>query len=123
MKSWDEVRPIVEEILKQQNYTNSGDHHGERCFLTAYQIAVLADKYDQSLKGHLPIGGAGHGNDANNKSFLQSIAWHLSKDVNKNTFNGLLERQFLSLKAIDPFVFNVIDIPSVSEVSMFRLRS
>ena len=121
MKDWNVIRPVVEEILKQQKYTNSGNYYGEPCFLTPYQIAVLADKQDQSLKGNLPIGGAGHGDDANNNSFAQRIAWHLSKDVNENTFGGRLEIRFLSLKAVDSFVFNGTDTPSVSEVSMFRL--
>ena len=120
MKNWNEIKPVVEQVLRRQRFSNSGDHYGERCFLTAYQIAVLVDKQDCSLKGTLPIGGKGEGGEEN-RSFTQQIAWHLSKAVNDNDYNGLLERQFLSTEGLDSFTFDGGKSPSSNELTMYRL--
>jgi hypothetical protein len=119
MRNWNEIRMVVEQVLRQQRCTKSENHYGKPCFLTAYQIAVLVDKVDSKLKGDLVIGGQGEGDKGN--SFSQKIAWHLSKDFNDDVFNGSLEIQFLNLKGLNSFTFNDGNTPSVSEVSMFRL--
>lgn len=119
MQDWNLIRPIVAQILEQQRYTNSGNYNSTPCFLTAYQIAVLVNAQDPTLKGTLPIGGAGVGPD----SFARQIAWHLSDDINRNRdiFNGSLEIQFLSLAGLEAFTFDRGHIPSADEFSMFRL--
>ena len=122
MQNWNNIRPVVERVLEQQRVTNNENYRGEPCFLTAYQIAVLVDRQDSTLKGDLPIGGQGEGVEKND-SLSKQIAWHLSKAVNDGVFDGRLERRFLSLKGIDSFVFNEVNTPSASEISMFRLRS
>lgn len=116
MMDWNLIRPIVERELRRQRYTNSGNYNGTPCFLTAYQIAVLVDKEDGTLKGNLPIGGAGVGPD----SFARQIAWHLSDDINKDVFSGRLEIQFFSLAGLDGFTFDGEKTPSTNEFSMFR---
>lgn len=116
MQDWNRIRPLVEKILRQQRYTNSGNYNGTPCFLTAYQIAVLVDQEDRTLKGNLPIGGVGVGHD----SFARRIAWHLSDDINKDIFDGKLEIQFLSLAGLDDFTFDGGNRPSTDEFSMFR---
>lgn len=117
MQNWNLIRPVVAQILRQQQYKNSGNYNGTPCFLTAYQIAVLVNIQNSTLRGTLPIGGAGVGPD----SFARQIAWHLSDDFNKNVFNGSLEIQFLSLAGLDIFTFDGGQIPSADEFSMFRL--
>jgi len=118
MKDWNIIRPVVAQILRQQQYTNSGNYNGEPCFLTAYQIAVLVNDHDKTLKdASLPIGGEGVGPD----SFARRIAWHLSDDVNKNVFNKKLEIQFLSISGLETFTFDNGHSPSAEEFSMFRL--
>lgn len=119
MSDWSIIRPFVAQILQQQRYTNSGNHNGTPCFLTAYQIAVLVDRLNPTLKGTLPIGGAGAGSD----SFVRQIAWHLADDLNKNVFNGNLEIQFLSLSGLDAFIFDGEHTPSANEFSMFRFKN
>ena len=119
MQDWKDIRPIVEEVLKEPQYTNSARYNGEPCFLTAYQIAVLVDERDSTLKGALPIGGKGVGPE----SFAQRIARHLSDDVNKNVFGGKLEIRFLSISGLDKFTFGGGNEPSSDEFSMFRLIS
>jgi hypothetical protein len=119
MSDWNIIRPFVTQILQQQRYTNSGNYHGTHCFLTAYQIAVLVDRMNPTLKGNLPIGGKNVGPD----SFARQIAWHLSDDINRNTFNGNLEVQFLSLSGLESFIFDGGHTPSDNEFSMFRLLS
>lgn len=64
MTDWIQIRPIVEKILSQARYSSSGNYKGERCFLTAYQIAVLVNNINPTLKGTLPIGGEGVGPDS-----------------------------------------------------------
>ena len=120
MQNWNQIQPIVEQVLCNQRFSNSGAHHGEPCFLTAYQIAVLVDRQDTSLKGNLPIGGEGEGGNEN-RSFTQQIAWFLSKAVNDNEYNGSLERQFFSIDGLDSFTFDGGKTLSQKEVSMFRL--
>ncbi|MGB4658957.1 MAG: hypothetical protein WBI07_07250 [Mobilitalea sp.] len=117
MQNWNLIRPIAAQILRQQQYRNSGPYNGTRCFLTAYQIAVLVNVQNPSLRGTLPIGGAGVGPD----SFARQIAWHLSDDLNRNVFDGSLEIQFFSLAGLDEFTFDGKQIPSTDEFSMFRL--
>lgn len=117
MQNWDSIRKIVTEILQQEKYKGSERYTGTPCFLTAYQIAVLVNEKEPSLRGTLPIGGAGVGPN----SFAQQIARHLSDDFNKNVFNGSLEIQFLSLAGLDMFTFDGGKIPSTDEFSMFRL--
>lgn len=119
MQNWNLVRPLVAEILKKQRYNNSGNYNKTSCFLTAYQLAVLVNAKDPTLRGTLPIGGTKVGPN----SFARQIAWHLSDDINKNVFNGNLEIQFLSLKGLDAFTFDGGHVPSADEFSMFRLRT
>ena len=118
MRIWNAIRPIVERILREQRYMKDGNYNGEYCFLTAYQIAVLVNMQDATLRGPLPIGGEGVGPD----SFAKQIAWHLSDDINRNVFKGNLEIQFLSIRGLDSFTFDSGNSPSVNEFSMFRLR-
>lgn len=120
MFNWSLVRPIVEQVLRQHRYTNSGNYNGTPCFLTSYQIAVLVNTINGTLKGSLPIGGKGMGPD----SFARQIAWHLSDDINKNVFIGNLEIRFLSIDGLDVpngFTFDGGHVPSTDEFSMFRL--
>lgn len=117
MQNWNLIRPIVAQILRQQQYRNSGNYKGTPCFLTAYQIAVLVNTQNPTLRGSLSIGGAGVGPD----SFARQIAWHLSDDINRNVFNGSLEIQFLSIAGLDTFTFDDGQIPATDEFSMFRL--
>lgn len=118
MQNWTLIRPLVVEILKQQHYTNSGKYIGTPCFLTAYQLAVLVNEQNPTLKGTLPIGGAGVGPN----SFARQIAWHLSDDISKEVFNGDLEIQFLSLSGLETFTFDGGHVPSDNEFSMFRWK-
>jgi len=114
MKNWEQIRPVVEQILRGKNY------QGTPCFLTAYQLAVLVDKEDSSLKENLPIGGEGMGNKANNQSFAQQIALSLSNDINKN--DDTIEMQFFSIAGLDAFTFDGENTPSSNEFSMFRIK-
>lgn len=116
MQNWNLIRPIISQLLQQQHYTNSERYNGTRCFLTAYQIAVLVDQQNSTLKGDLPIGGTGVGPD----SFSRQVAHKLSKEVNNRTFPGL-EIQFLCIEGLDCFTFNGGHRPSNDEFSMFRL--
>lgn len=117
MIDWIIIRPIVEEILSHARYSSSVNYNGEPCFLTAYQIAVLVNRTNPSLKGSLSIGGETEVPD----SFSRQIAWHLSKDVNNNVYEGRLEIHFLSLNGLDSFIFDGCHRPSLNEFSMFRL--
>jgi hypothetical protein len=117
MQNWNIIRPIVAQILQQQHYTGSGNYNGTRCFITAYQIAVLADRNNPTIRGALPIGGR---NVGFNDSFAKQIAGQLSKEVNNGTFPGL-EIGFLSIEGLDSFTFDGGHIPSNDEFSMFRL--
>lgn len=119
MQNWSLIRPVVAHVLGSQQYTNSGNYNGTPCFLTSYQIAVLVDRIDPTLRGNLPIGGA----DAGPDSFARQIAWHLSDDVNRNAFNGSLEIQFFSIDGLDDFTFDGGRVPSSAEFAMFRLTS
>lgn len=94
-----------------------GRYNGEVCFLTAYQIAVLVDKNNATLKGSLPIGGKGVGGE----SFAKEIAFYLSKDINEDYFNQRLEIHFFSTLGLEDFLFDGGNKPSASEFSMFRL--
>ncbi|NCA92900.1 hypothetical protein EOM82_06610 [bacterium] len=117
MENWESIRPVVETILRQARCSRNGNYDGEPCFLTAYQIAVLVDQTDNSLKGTLTIGGANEGPD----SFAKQIAWHLSRDINDNYFNDKLEIGFFSIKGLDSFTFDNRKKPSADEFSMFKL--
>jgi len=121
MMDWNLVRPVVAQVLRRQTYTNSGQYHGERCFISPYQIAVLVDRINPALKGSLPVGGEGTGPD----SFARRIAWHLSDDYNQNAFNGSLEIQVFSCEGLDGnrkgFLFDGGNVPSPEEFSIFRL--
>jgi hypothetical protein len=118
MQEWGQIRPVIDQVLREQHYSNSGNYHGEQCFLSAYQIAVLVNAQNNALKGELPIGGEGVGPS----SFSQQIAQHLSGDINKGDGNGF-EMQFFSLAGLDAdaFTFNGGMSPSSKEFSMFRL--
>jgi len=118
MTDWEIVRPIVEDVLKNQRVKNR--NYDETCFLTAYQIAVLVDKQDPNLKGALSIGGEGEGG-VNKSSFAHKIAWHLSKAVNENYYGGNLERKFFSIDGLDSFAFGGMKTPSVNKFLMFRM--
>lgn len=124
---WNKADEVIKQVLE-----NSGKYNGARCFLTAYQIAVLVDKVDGTLRDSLEIGGAGIGEHT---SFAQQIARHLAdisknSDKNESTFNGRLEMQFINLKGLDvpalegvkEFVFDKGRKPSANKFSMFRLN-
>ena len=122
MKNWEQIRPVVEQVLRQQRFTNSGNHHGKLCFLTAYQIAVLVDEHDNTLKGDLPIGGEGMGGESNSQSFAQQIALCLSRDISKNLSDDTIEMQFFSRAGLDAFTFDGGKVPSANEFSMFKVK-
>jgi hypothetical protein len=126
MQDWDIIRGAIEEVLREPRYKN-----GQRCFLTAYQIAVLVDRGDSTLKGSLPLGGEGAGHHS---SFAQQIAKNLSSDVNNGDTS--IEMRYFSLDGLDSFTFgkdsstannekppkeNGGYSPSENEFSMFRL--
>jgi hypothetical protein len=122
MQNWNsEVRDAaVNGVLRVQKTVD-----GERCFISAYQIAVLVHRNDPSLKEDgLPIGGKGKGTDKND-SFAKQIAWHLSKDINNNTLNNV-ERRFFSINGLSKFAFTGDNgnecVPSDNEFTMFRLK-
>ena len=125
MENWNEIRPVVANILRRPKYKGSLNYDKEPCFLTAYQIAVLVNDQNEALKGKLPIGGEGVGTN----SFAKQIAWHLSDDFQNNEFQklalGNLEIQFFSVEGLDGgrkgFLFDDGHIPSLDEFSMFRL--
>jgi hypothetical protein len=117
MQNLNQVRPIVMQLLSQQHYTHSGNYHGIRCFLSAYQIAVLVNAQDGTLRGTLSIGGEGEGPD----SFARQIAWHLSREMTDGSMSGL-EMQFFSIAGLDAFTFDGGNTPSAPEFSMFRLE-
>lgn len=118
MHNWEEIRPIVEDILQQPHYTGGGEYNATPCFLTAYQIAILVNDVDDTLKGDLQIGGVGIGE---HNSFAKQIARHLSKDRKDGAFGNRLEIQFMSRKGIDSFYYGGKESQPVSEFSMFRL--
>ena len=120
MKNWGQVRPVVVEVLKQQRFTNSGNHYGKPCFLSTYQIAVLVDNRDSTLKGNLPIGGEGEGIVSNNQSFAQQIAWHISDDINNKNADDI-EMRFFSKAGLDAFTFRGKE-PSANEFTMFCIK-
>jgi len=82
---------------------------------------VLVDKKDPTLKGALLIGGDGEGG-ANKSSFAHKIAWHLSKAVNDNYYDGNLERSFFCIEGLDSFAFGGMKTPSVKRFFMFRMN-
>lgn len=112
MENWPAIRDCISGILRRQHY------HGTRCFLTAYQIAVLVNEEDSSLRGDLPIGGLYAGPE----SFASKIARCLSNDVRRKETKGL-EMQFFSMKGLDSFCFDNGNVPSGDEFSMFRITS
>lgn len=120
MNNWEQVRTVVEQVLRQQRVT-SRDHNGDMCFLTAYQIAVLIDKLNPTLKGDMAIGGKDEGGNGK-RSFSQQIAWHLSHDVNNGGFDDTIEMRFFSRAGLDAFIFGGGNEPSANEFSMFRLK-
>ncbi|MDD4773227.1 MAG: hypothetical protein PHZ09_06430 [Eubacteriales bacterium] len=111
MENWDVIRSYITNILLTQNY------NGTRCFLTAYQIAVLLDEQNPNLKGDLPLGELGI---ETSNSFTKQIAWRLSEDIKKNRINGI-EKLFLSTKGLESFDFNKEHIPSAKTFSIFRI--
>lgn len=118
MLDWIQTRPIVKDLLENERNSNSGNYNGERCFLTAYQIAILVDKENPDVRGKLPIGGKGVGPD----SFSRQIAWHLSQEIDGEYFEGKLEIGFFSQSGLEDFTFDGGHQPSLNEFSMFRLR-
>lgn len=118
MSDWTQIRPIVKQLLENERNSSSGKYNGERCFITAYQLAVLVAKENTNLKGNLPIGGKGVGPD----SFSRQIAWHLSQEIDGEYFEGKLEIGFFSQSGLDEFSFDGGHKPSLNEFSMFRLR-
>ena len=112
MENWAEIRECINGILRRQH------HHGTRCFLTTYQIAVLVNEKDNSLRGELPIGGM----NAGRESFAGKIAKCLSNDIKRNEADGL-EMRFFSMNGLDSFSFDNGNVPSGSECSMFRITS
>jgi hypothetical protein len=120
MRDWKLfVRPVIAEILRQQHYdNNNSNYNNASCFISSYQVAVLADRQDSTLRGNLPIGGEGVGGC----SFAQKIAWHLSDEINRHTaFGNQLEIQFYSRTGLEAFTFNDGRIPSTNEFSIFRI--
>ena len=109
---WSEnIYTIVERVLEQ-----SGEYeNGDRCFLTAYQIAALVNEALPEEERVYPIGGKGSGPD----TLAQRIAWYLSND---EQIKDRLERRFLSTKGLAVFQFGGENKPSASAFSMFRLK-
>lgn len=124
MQNWSLIEPIIEDILTSLPYTKSEGYQGNYCFLTAYQIAVLVNKRDRTLRGHMPVGGVNEGRT----TFAQQIAKQLSAEIKNNTQLGSrLEIQFLSIVGLDEFTFNGTNTqptnsnsPSLNQFSMFR---
>jgi len=118
MLDWEIVRPVAAQVLRKYRYSSAGSsQNGTPCFLTAYQIAVLVDRINPSLKGNLPVGGEDTGPD----SFAKQIATRLSNDVDSNLFGGGLIKQFFCTSGLDDFTFNGGHKPSTNTFSMFRL--
>lgn len=109
---WNQILPIVDCILGQE--TKSGDN----CFLSCYQIAVLVDKVDSSLRGNLPIGGKGAGCE---NSFSSRIAKKLKSE------SGRYEMRYFSKVGLHKFEFideeDNVRTSSEDRFSMFRLRA
>lgn len=112
MENWPVIRDYINRILRNQHY------HGIRCFLTAYQIAVLVNEEDSSLKGDLPIGGLKTGPE----SFAKHIAKCLTNDIRRKETKGL-EMQCLSKKGPNLFCFHDGHVQSGVEFSRFRIIS
>ena len=111
---WKEtVAPVVKDVLSDvRNYTN-----GEKCYITAYQIAAEVNKRDHKIKLSYATGGAGAGP----ATLAQRIAWYLSNDESFCGKGEIIERAFLSAKYLTGFLFEEDKKPSNNEFSMFRL--
>lgn len=122
-----EIKNAVIDVLKSIKPYISGNRN-EKCYLTAYQIAVLLleDKKNKKYlidKEYLTnIGGAGGGaGEGKYNSLSQRIATDLAKEP--DTF----DIAFLNTKGIHQFSFidekGILSEPSVESFSMFRLKN
>ena len=119
MSNRDIIRDYIEEILKQVKLFDAK----ERCFLSAYQIAVLLNRdYKQQIKGlGIPhnIGGKGEGEY---NSLSQYIAGFLAQEI-KNGYDKVAI-EFFNRVGLEQFSFRdenkVLSEPSNDCFSMFK---
>jgi hypothetical protein len=116
---WKLVRQSVIDILEAIEPSETG----ERCFISAYQIAVLLVKNNN---GNLPIAGLGIGGKGEGvrKSLSQQVANKLSVAFSKNSILNL-EMRFFSTDGLEQFSFRnekgLLREPSKANFSMFRI--
>lgn len=123
---WNSISDKVMEVLKKAHRYN-----GQRCFLTAYQIAVLVVKNNggaipkYNSEGEGSLGGKGEGD---HNSFSKYIAGNISRCINQknNTEWNNVELGFLSTEELKQFSFEdekkILRTPSSETFSMFRLK-
>lgn len=118
---WPILRKELVEILKEAEQFHSGSDN-KKCFLTAYQLAVLLYKKNKPLviNSSCPnnIGGKGEGSY---NSLSRYIANMLAKDLKKDVIV-----EFLNISGLEQFSFRdedgIIKEPSNTCFSMFRYR-
>ncbi len=116
---WPILRKKLVEVLKEAEQFHSGSDD-KKCFLTAYQLAVLLYKKNKSLviSSSCPknIGGKGEGSY---DSLSRYIANMLAKDLQKD-----IKVEFINISGLEQFSFRdedgIIKEPSNTCFSMFR---
>lgn len=126
MSKWEElnVEAHIREILEEIEYCR--EHHFERPFLTAYQLAI---KFNQRFANEarelgFPVGGEGVGE---RNSLAQYLAGQLSKRISSGELQDI-EGAFISNNDLERISFrngDEIIVSSLTEtqydLSMFRL--
>ena len=126
MSKWEElnIEAHIREILIEVEYCR--EHHFERPFLTAYQLAI---KFNQRFPNEareigFPVGGEGVGVRS---SLAQYLAGQLSKRISSGELQGI-EGAFISNNDLKKITFkngDEIIVSSLTEtqfdLSMFRL--
>lgn len=127
MAKWEElnIEAHISEILGEVEYYR--EHHFNRPFLTAYQLAI---KFNQRFQNEVrelgfPVGGEGVGQ---RNSLAQYLAGQISKRIVSGELQGI-EGAFISSNDLETISFkngDEIIVSSLTEtqydLSMFRLR-
>jgi hypothetical protein len=120
--AWEKYR-LEEKILRILDIESyDPDHHFERPFLTAYQIAILfKNMYAETYaRLNMPLGGKGTGI---HHSLAQYLARMLSQHI-KNDSLPNVEGRFLQMSNISHLEFDdfgeSVEASSLSDLSMYR---
>jgi hypothetical protein len=122
------IDTLIRQVLSGVTYQPNPQHHFNRPFLTAYQLAIEVNRLEPRIitaMGYL-IGGAG---THRNVSFSQYIALELSKRIQSGQITDI-EGAFVSNNHVTNLAYDNYGAPLISsltgtnyDLSAFRLRA